>query len=94
MLPTGDLTVPLTEIPSNTASSMGFRESMFEYVEDDGTEVGSMTTTSIAGGDSLIMRYGERHAVVRGRDLFAAWVRQVDPEGAKQLPESVRYAGS
>lgn len=92
--PTGELTVPMTKLEVLESIALGFRENLFDLVDDEGEVIGSMACTAIGGGDALIVKFGEHSALVRGRDLFAAWVRQVDPEGAKTLPKSVRYAGS
>lgn len=92
--PTGELTIPLTDLEGVESMALGFREELFELVGDDNKRLGNMTCTAIGGGDALIMTWGEKKAFVRGRDLFAAWLRQIDPEGAKKLPKSVRYAGS
>jgi len=50
-----------------------------------GDDEGSMMTGSGFGSDAIVMEWHGRRALVRGKDLFTAWVATWDPDSAKRM---------
>lgn len=88
--PSGELTVPIRDELSGVESiALGFRQSMFDVIDGD-EEIGGVSTGGGFGTDAIILRWGDRTALVRGSELLKAWVAEFDPEAAAQFPEAVR----
>ena len=89
LAPTGtalDLTVSVNDGASaGEVIRCGFRQNMFE-IDEDGPGKGSMDTGAGCGNDNIVMRWKGRNAIVRGRDLFKAWVATFAPEDAERMP--------
>ena len=84
--PTRRMSVPVIELDPLETIALGFRQDMFDITDQSGKTLGQMSTGSGYGTDAIILRWGDRHALIRGRDLFRIWVRRFDPEAAKRLP--------
>ena len=81
-----DLTVPVNDGASaGEVIRCGFRQNMFK-IDEDGPGKGSMDTGAGCGNDNIVMRWKGRNAIVRGRDLFKAWVATFAPEDAERMP--------
>jgi hypothetical protein len=66
----------------------GFRQQMFT-LQDANETVAEVDAGAGCGSDFITLKYGDRHAVVRGVDLLRAWVRTIDPEAAKRFPKGL-----
>lgn len=89
LAPTGKslvLSVPVNDGASaGEVIGCGFRQNMFE-IDEDGPGKGSLDTGAGCGNDNIVMRWRGRNAIVRGRDLFKAWVATFAPEDAERMP--------
>lgn len=75
------LTVPIREVMGTLESMvLGLRQSMLD-VEDNG----GVSTGAGLGSDFIILRWGDRQALVRGSELLRAWVATFAPEDAERL---------
>lgn len=65
------------------------RVSMFTLGEGENV-IGELATGAGFYSDAIVMTWKGSHRLVRGLDLFRAWVETIDPEGAKQIPSVKR----
>lgn len=80
------LRIPIREIDDIESLALGFRQEMLEM----GDGMGDVSTGAGLGTDFIILKWGDRQAVVRGSELLRAWVETFAPEDAERFPDSVR----
>ncbi len=78
----GELVVPIKKIGSMESIVAGFRMKMFDIRDDDNKVIGSVSTGSGLGNDSIIVEWRDQSIFLTGEDLLKAYVKQVDPESA------------
>jgi hypothetical protein len=69
-----------------TKKFLALRQSVAELHDEDGKEVGSITTTAGLGGDAVFLEWNGRVGVVRMSQLLREWVKSFDASGARRLP--------
>lgn len=84
------LKVPVRdEVGYKEALECGFQQEMCSFSDDKGV-VGTVSSGAGLGSDSILLKWGRgdtvRFCVIRGRDLFKAWIERFDPESASRLP--------
>ena len=81
---TTKLTIPIRdELSDLEGVALGLRQEMFSVGEPT---CGSVTCGAGYGTDFIILEWNGRRAVVRGSELFKAWVKTFDPKNAARLP--------
>lgn len=78
------LDIPIRELDVEKQEEllMGFRQEMVMMGEHDGVDVG-------AGSDFIILRWGDKSAVVRGGELLRAWVASFNKKDADRFPKGI-----
>jgi hypothetical protein len=80
------LSVPIRDgISDMQGIGLGFRMGMLSVGDKNG-ERGSLSTGTGLGSDAIILEWRGRRAVIRGRDLFKAWVATFAPEDVERMP--------
>jgi hypothetical protein len=79
------LTVPLRELTLKESLACGFRQEMLSMGEHGDVHCGAGL-----GTDFIILRWGERHAVVRASEILRAWVRTFNRRAAARFPDEIR----
>lgn len=81
----GTVDVPIKTIDDAESISLGYRQEMFSLAVGN-REVGSVCTGAGYGTDAVILRWGDRSVVIKGRDLLRAWVVTFAPDEAERIP--------
>ncbi len=64
--------------------ALGLRQEMLSM-----GDVGAVLTGTGLGSDAIILKWGDRQALVRGSELLRAWVSTFAPEDADRFPEGI-----
>lgn len=87
------LVVPLRELDGPADGiALGFRQEMLAMGERG--KAGGVDTGSGLGTDFIILRWGEKQALVRGSELLRAWVKTFAPDAAALFPNEVKEVGA
>jgi hypothetical protein len=82
---TTPLTVPIRDNLTQIESvALGLRQEMLSVGKKG--ELGSVTCGAGLGTDFIILEWKGRCAVMRGSELFKAWVATFDPKSAERMP--------
>lgn len=80
------LTIPIRdEVPSILEMCAGFRIGVLELGDK-----GEVLSGAGCGTDFIILKWGERTAVLRHGELLRAWVATFDPEAAARFPKTLK----
>jgi hypothetical protein len=80
--PTVPLAVPMHDnLTPGENICCGMRQELISLGEHDGVMTG-------VGSDCLILNFRGRSAMIRGVDMFIAWVATFDPEMAEKIKEA------
>lgn len=79
------LDIPIRELSGLDVVVLGFRANMLEMGEHGGVDTGTGL-----GSDFILLRWGERKAVVRGSELLRAWVATFAPKDAMRFPKGIK----
>lgn len=79
-----ELAIPVREIDNMESLALGFRQNMLEV--GSGKESGGVDCGAGCGTDYIILEWKGRKALVRGTELFKAWVKTFDSEAAERMP--------
>lgn len=81
----GEIPVGYRDLVGSESLVMGFRQEMFSV--GSGKESGGVDCGAGCGTDFIILKWKDRTALVRGVELFRAWVKTFDPDAAKRIPD-------
>lgn len=87
------LLIPTREIkPGPEGITLGFRQEMLSF--DDERGEGSLTSGAGCGNDYLILTWrpekgDEAKCLIRGSEVYKAWMGTIDPELALSIPGEV-----
>lgn len=76
-----EITVPTSEPPKY----YGLRQEMISLHSHD-AKIGGVDVGAGLGSDAILLTWGKRARVVRGRDLLRAWVETFAPDEAERIP--------
>jgi hypothetical protein len=84
--PETTIALPIKDLAADGRSiALGYRQEMFSL--SDGNKVkGSVSTGAGCGTDAIFLQWGDRQAVLKGRDLLRLWVAPFNPHDAKRMP--------
>lgn len=80
------VTVPVRKLPKGQFTSL--RQGMISLTHE-GEYIGGVDTGAGLGDDAIWIRWKGEYYSVRGRDLLLEVVKQIDPEEAERLKESM-----
>lgn len=82
----GDLVYITVAVETNDHPYLALRQSVAQLHDEDGAEIGSISTTAGLGGDVVFLEWKDRVGRIRMSQLLRHWVESFDAEGARRLP--------
>jgi hypothetical protein len=83
--PAGTLPVPYRDVAEAEGLTLGFRQEMIGVGDPKKPDHGGVTCGAGCGTDFIILEWKGKTALVRGGELFRAWVATFDPESAGKM---------
>lgn len=83
--PAGTLAIPYRDVVEGESLVLGFRQEMISVGDPKKPDHGGVMCGAGCGTDFIILEWKGRSALVRGNELFKAWVATFDPESAKRM---------